>query len=210
MNTFLYTKALNQVDGEKQSNRYNYFLMMSFIAAILASAFFSNANASNKSSNEMNSMYVHEVLLNTEVAIELLHSSPEEAMEKISTSLMLINKIELQFDQNTFTKVQEDKSSLLPVSYTHYFPKVNISELSHDKALPVLSNKIKSNILYKGSSVKDVADTDAWFDYSFAKASLITVREAINANHSVEAMSHLKRVFEALYINPDFEVSEQS
>ena len=59
-------------------------------------------------------------------------------------------------------------------------------------------------MLYKGN----LQSEEAWFDYTFAKASLVTVREAIHAGHSVEAMSNLKRVFEAIYLSPEFNVSE--
>ncbi len=206
MNTFIYMKSKNMIETQKLRYKHSklhlvYALLVSMFLSISSSTVFATQTAEdvNVTTKTMN------VLMLTETAIEKLESDPQAALNHVVSALNMIHLIESSFSHNTLTELSSEKSAGTSASHTHYFPRLDVDEISNSSDLPTLSNKIKSDILYDGNN----ASGEAWFDYTFAKASLVTVREAINADHSEEAMRNLKRVFEAIYIAPEFNVSEK-
>ena len=171
------------------------FFMSISTGTVMAAKEAADVNVSEKSMK---------ILKLTESAIGSLESDPESALSNVEAALQKIKLIESSYTKNTSTELSQRKSAGLSASHTHYFPRLEVNDIRDNSKLPTLSKKIESDVLYKGN----LQSEEAWFDYTFAKASLVTVREAIHAGHSVEAMSNLKRVFEAIYLSPEFNVSE--
>ena len=171
------------------------FFMSISTGSVMAAKDSSDVNVTEKSMK---------ILKLTESAIGSLESDPDSALSNVEAALQKIKLIESSYTKNTSTELSQRKSAGLSASHTHYFPRLEVNDIRDNSKLPTLSKKIESDVLYKGN----LQSEEAWFDYTFAKASLVTVREAIHAGHSVEAMSNLKRVFEAIYLSPEFNVSE--
>ncbi|MDW3094892.1 MAG: hypothetical protein R8G33_04380 [Gammaproteobacteria bacterium] len=211
MNTILYSKSKSTLN-EKSQDKKMLKSKLTLTTALTVTMLFSTSNlfASNKDSQLDVSNYAYEILVNTEQALNNMTYQPKESLSYVTTSLDLIEKIESNFTQNTLTETNQDKKDRIAHSHTHYLPKLDLTELKNNETLPILKQKIKTDVVYKGESETSDYPNNAWFDYTFAKASLVTVREALNAGHSMEAIRNLKRVYEAIYIEPDFNVSEQS
>ena len=143
----------------------------------------------------------------TEEAIALLRINPDSSKTKIEQALTLIKDLDSYYTRHTVATLEKQGSTVVAASYKHYYPKVDLSLLHNKHELPTLSYKLKSNIVYHGDESKQSSSDGMYFDYTFAKASLITARDAINADHSLEAMANLRRVFEAIYVDPYFNVS---
>ncbi len=206
MNTFIYTKSKSMLASEKmEAKNSKSYLALALIVGLFMSIGSGSVFATQGAVDVDVADKTMKVLKLTESAIKNLDSDPGNALSNVEAALNKIKLIESSYAQNTLTELSRDKSAGTSALHTHYFPKLNINELSDQSKLPTLSKKIKSDVLYKGN----LNSEEAWFDYTFAKASLVTVREAINAGHSVEALSNLKRVFEAIYISPEFNVSEK-
>ena len=211
MNTFVYTKS-KSILNEKSQDKKMFASKLALTTALTAILLFSTSSvfANNKQNLPDVSNYAYEILVNTEQALNNMTYQPKESLSYVTTSLDLIEKIESNFTENTLTETNQEKHDRIAHAHTHYLPKLDLAELQNNETLPILKQKIKTDVLYKGEAdTSDKANT-AWFDYTFAKASLVTVREALNAGHSMEAIRNLKRVYEAIYIEPDFNVSEQS
>lgn len=206
MNTNIYMKSKSMLATDKGEAKYpRSYLAFALIVGLFMSISSGSVLATQGAVNVDVVDKTMKVLKLTESAIKNLDSNPDDALSNVEAALNKIKLIESSYAQNTLTELSRDKSAGTSASHTHYFPKLDVNELSDHSKLPTLSKKIKSDVLYKGN----LQSEEAWFDYTFAKASLVTVREAINAGHSVEAMSNLKRVFEAIYISPEFNVSEK-
>ena len=206
MNTFIYIKSNSILSSKKMNYKYSksYLAYVLFISLFIVTG--SGSVFATQSTVDVNvTDKTMKILKLTETAIENLNSDPKSALSNVEAALNKIQLIEASYTQNTMTEISHDRSAGTNASHTHYYPKLDINTLSNHSKLPTLSKKIKSDILYRGN----LGSEEAWFDYTFAKASLVTVREAINAGHSIEAMSNLKRVFEAIYISPEFNVSEK-
>lgn len=166
-----------------------------------------NAQAVNSDEQKNVSQMVIDTLVETEEAIALLRINPESAKNKVSQALSLINDIDAHFEHNTVASLAKEGSTVTATDYRHYYPSVNLQLLSNKQELPTLNYKLQSDIVYQGSADNTVTQDRLYFDYTYAKASLVTARDAIDANHALEAMANLRRVFEAIYVNPDFNVS---
>lgn len=209
MFTKIQSNIMNRDTGSK-SKMFGKNIMLASTFSVLALLGANNVIAKQDVGNSDASNYAYKVLLNTEAAINNFDDNPKQSLIHVKNSLDLIDKIESSFEQKTKTDVDDALSIGEATAYTHFLPKLNVGELRDNQDMPTLKRKINEEIVYSGNVDSQIQASDAWFDYTFARASLVTVREAINADHDVEAMSNLKRVFEAVYIAPDFNVSDQS
>ena len=146
---------------------------------------------------------VDTVLINTEKAIASLRIDGDLSLEKIDEAMEQIKKLESVYTAKVTTETDSKHNTEIAKSYTHFYPPLG-ETLTNAKALPNLSYKINSDILYKGQKDND----SAYLDYTFAKASLMTAKDTINDGDKLEAMANLKRVFEAVYLAPDFDVAD--
>lgn len=146
-------------------------------------------------------------LVHTEEAIALLRINSDSAKAKVSEALTSIKNIDAHYEHNTVASLQKQGSTVTATDYQHYYPRVDLHLLSNKQELPTLNYKLNSDIVYQGNAGSVGEQNTLYFDYTFAKASLVTARDAIDADHALEAMANLRRVFEAIYVNPDFNVS---
>ena len=166
-----------------------------------------NAQANHAVESKNVSNLVIDTLVHTEEAIALLRINSDSAKAKVGKALAAIKQIDAHYEHNTVASLEKLGSTVTATDYRHYYPRVDLHLLSNKQELPTLNYKLDSDIVYTGNEDSKNAQKDLFFDYSFAKASLTTAREAIDANHALEAMANLRRVFEAIYVNPDFNVS---
>ena len=152
---------------------------------------------------------VDSILLGTEDAIAALRIDPQLSLSSINQAIEAIKKLEQSYDYKVVTKTKDMQNSQVAKGYKHYYPPVSQNLLDNVGALPTLSYKINTDIVYKGSE-EDKHLTNAYFDYTYAKASLMTAKDAINDNDKLEAMANLRRVFESVYLAPDFKVAKNS
>lgn len=148
---------------------------------------------------------VDNVLINTEKAIAMLRIDADLTLQNIEEAIGSIKKLESAYSTKVTTETDTKYNTEIAKSYTHFYPPLG-QTLENNSALPNLSYKINSDIVYKGRDADD-EPTSAYLDYTFAKASLMTAKDAINDGDKLEAMANLKRVFEAVYLTPDFEVA---
>lgn len=199
MNTFIYTKALKM-------KSLNYLTFPAILAFFLLSGW-QNTQASYSDEQKNTTHLALDTLVHTEEAIALLRINPELAKNKIEHALGRINEISAYYTHNTVVALESQGKSVMVDPYLHYLPKIDLSLLENQNQLPTLKYKLDADIVYRGNIVNPPSANNLYFDYSFAKASLLTAREALNANHSLEAMANLRRTFEAIYIDPAFNVS---
>jgi len=150
---------------------------------------------------------VDNVLLSTEKAISTLRVNDDLSLKNINFAMDQIEKLENAYKVKVSTETDTKYNTEIAKSYEHFYPPLGETAVNID-ALPNLSYKINSNILYKGSD--DDLINNAYLDYTFAKASLKTAKDAIVDGDKLEAMANLKRVFEAVYIAPDFDVAKSN
>lgn len=211
MNTFIYLKAQSLPTVlNKKVNRREYKFCLASLLIILMLFATNNVLANLQQNANLNtSKYAFDILVNTQEALNNVDMKPADALASVNQSLKLIEKIQSNFHENTLMEFQNSNSQNGLVTYTHLLPRLDVGMLSNSEELSTLKQKLDSNILYSGGDDAVGSKADAWFDYTFAKASLVSVREALNVNHTAEAVRNLKRVYEAIYISPDFKVSEQ-
>lgn len=151
---------------------------------------------------------VDSVLINTEKAIASLRIDGDLSLESIDEAMKQIKKLESVYTAKVTTETDSKYNTEIAKSYTHHYPPLGETLVNAD-ALPNLAYKINSEILYKGEENQEPL-TNAYLDYTFAKASLMTAKDAINDGDKLEAMANLKRVFEAVYLAPDFNVANNA
>ncbi len=151
---------------------------------------------------------VNSILFDTEDAIAALRIDPQLSLVMINQAIDAIKQLEQSYEQKVFTKTDDKHNTLVSKGYRHYYPPVGQEVLDNIGALPTLSYKINQDVLYKGSD-EEKHLTNAYFDYTYAKASLMTAKDAINDNDQLEAMANLRRVFESVYLAPDFTVGKK-
>ena len=185
-------------------NTYSHIKKLTALALISAVVFVNVSFAQTKdnlSAEHELPQLVNNVLLDTEQAIAMLRIDRDQSLDLVNQALATIKTLESSFSVNTITNSEKGNTH----SHNHFYPKVDLTELQKDQTLPTLTYKLESDILYQGTDKGD----SAFFDYTFAKASLVTAKDAIKVDHDLEAMSNLRRVFEAIYLTPEFEVTDQ-
>ena len=197
MNIYSYAKNLSANAAGGFRTATTAFIASTFLLVGMQAA---HANVSDEKSQLPHK--VNQVLTDTEDAMAMLRIDPDKSYQLVKNALSNIEQIESAFNVKT---ISEEKGKQA-VSYKHFYPRVDIELLQKEQTLPTLTYKLESDIVYKGND-KDLQN--AYFDYSFAKASLATARDAIRADHSLEAMSNLRRVFEAIYVDPEFKVVDE-
>ena len=139
--------------------------------------------------------WTQNALVNTEQAIALLRIDRDASLEKI---------------ESKYAPVAEEAmvSPYVDQRVVHSYPQVNLEKIVQDGMLPTLDYKLNPQITYQGSEMAEAMDANtAYFDFTLAKASLMTARDAIKVDHDLETLANLRRVFEAVYVNPEFEVA---
>ena len=202
MNTLIYQKA-------QKMKSLTYLSFPALLTFILLTGW-QNVQANNATNQATPSNLVIDTLLYTEEAIALLRINPESSKTKIEQALTLIERIDSHYPHNTIASVEKKSPTTITYSHKHFYPQVDLSLLNSAHQLPTLTYKLKSNILYHGDTAKQPSADNLYFDYTFARASLKTAHEALDANHSLETMANLRRVFEAIYIDPNFNVSTEN
>ena len=154
---------------------------------------------------------VADVLRNTESSLLSVESNTWDSLQHVENALQSIREIKNTLSPDTHV---EAKSPLVIDENKEYwfkYPSVDKGTLYNKEIFPTLHSKYKSGVFYQG-----VIDTDqerefsAYFDYAFAYASLRTARDALSVSKFKEANIALKWVFEAVYLRPNFYVSEQN
>ena len=199
MNTLIYLKVLKM-------KSINFLTFPAILAFFLVSGW-QSTQASYSNEQSATTHLAIDTLAHTEEAIALLRINPELAQNKVEHALALINDISAYYTHNTVANLEIQGKNVVATSYHHYYPKVDLSLLENQNQLPTLKYKLDADIVYHGDIAERPSVNNLYFDYTFAKASLITAREAINANHPLEAMENLQRTFEAIYVDPEFNVS---
>lgn len=149
-------------------------------------------------SNEKQNVKACNILADVESALTLLRINPDEALNRVNLALSSIEKLDKLYDHyTTVEKITGDDSSIAYV-YEHYYPEVS-GPNNH------CSNYVIGFIKEKYSKV-DISKDRIFFDYSLAKAELITAKHAIINGDALEAKNSLKRSIQAVYVNPDFNV----
>lgn len=186
----------------------SYMTIPALLTFILLSGWQSaQASPSHAAEQKNVSNLVIDTLVHTEEAIALLRINPDSAKAKVNHVLSLIKEIDAHYEHYMVASLEKQGSTVTATDYLHYYPRVDLHLLSNKQELPTLNYKLETDIVYQGSDNTLATQNGLYFDYTFAKASLVTARDAIDADHPLEAMANLRRVFEAIYVNPDFNVS---
>ncbi|MFK7793997.1 MAG: hypothetical protein AB8B89_01485 [Gammaproteobacteria bacterium] len=181
------------------------FYLLAPIALLLSFALIKPALANTNSQQEVVPNAVNSVLEETENAITAIRVNPSTSLASVEQAIKGIELIEDSYAHKTVTHTDSKYNTEIANSYEHFYPRLDEETLKNVNSMPTLSYKIESDIVYKGSN-QDLHSTHAFFDYTFAKASLISAKNALKGDDSLEAMSNLRRVFEAVYLAPDFNV----
>ena len=184
------------------------FSLASF--AILIAILLAVASNSHAKETDLSSQLVTEILTDTEEAIAILRIEPKTSLFNIKSALEAIEQLEAYYKKEVSSELKEKGNTVIATSYTHFYPSVDLDEIYRERSLPTLSEKIDFDVVFNGDDKVKKKNKIAYFDYSFAKASLKTAKDAIGVEHDLEAMSNLRRVFEAVYLNPSFNVSSQN
>jgi len=202
MNTLIYTQGKLMTNTDSKQSLYFLAPIILLLGFSLAKPVVANANIDN----EVVPRAVNNVLEETENAITALRIDPSAALTSVKQAINSIELIEDAYAHKTITHADNKYNTEITNSYEHFYPRLGEETLKNINSMPTLSYKIDSNIVYKGSN-KDLHLTHVFLDYTFAKASLISAKNAIKGEDSLEAMSNLRRVFEAVYLAPDFNVA---
>ena len=203
MNTLIYTQGKEMTKNDIKQPYYLLAPIALLLGFALAKPVLANTDA------QYVTKAASDVLQETQNAITQLRIDPNTSLTSVKQAIQAIEMIEDSYAHNTVTHTDSKYNTEIAQSYEHFYPKLDEQTLKNVNSLPALSYKINRDIVYKGSN-KDLHATDAFFDYTFAKASLITAKNAIKGNDSLEAMANLRRVFEAVYLAPDFNVSSNN
>ncbi len=180
---------------------------------------FANNNVSDKNisnSSENVESLVSDILKDTEASLALVESNSETSLKHVNNALTLIKEIKKELSPDTHAESKSPLKINNTKEYWFIYPRVSENIINNSEIFPTLHSKFNTNILYRGDKhgIKTnkfkTNKLSAYFDYAFAYASLITAKEALIANNYQEAKSSLRWVFEAVYINPDFNVVEVS
>ena len=201
MNTFTYLK-----DKSGDLNSGTTLLSLIVATMLLLGFTMKPVFASSEINKNLVPEKVDNILIETEKAIASLRIDPSMSLTSINLAIDAIKQLEKTYEHKVITKTKEKYNTEIAKGYEHYYPPLSDHIVSNINALPTLSYKVNSNILYRGQDVDDNKLTNAYLDYTFAKASLMTAKDAINDNDALEAIANLRRVFEAVYLTPDFNV----
>ncbi|MFK7816454.1 MAG: hypothetical protein AB8B92_08960 [Gammaproteobacteria bacterium] len=150
---------------------------------------------------------IMKVLKNTEQSLSLVESNTADSLQNVENAITSIRDIKQYLSPDTHV---EAKSPLFMDSTAEYwfkYPQVNQSLLNNSDTYPTLNKKLQTGVLYGSEATnKSQKQVKGYFDYAFAYSSLKTARDALLVNNYREAKSSLKWVFEAVYINPKFNV----
>ncbi len=144
-----------------------------------------------------------DILSLTEHSIASLRTDTSASLGFIDNALSKLILIEDYFLKNEHLKYQP--RNFLYTSKQLY-PMIQLNELRKGNVFPTLKYKIRNQ------SIRCVDNYEklniAYFDYISAKASLNTAKNALLVDHKLEAIAHLRKVFEALYLDKQVTVSK--
>ena len=144
-----------------------------------------------------------DILSLTEHSIASLRIDTSESLSFIDNALSKIILIEDYFQGNEHQKHQT--TSILYTSKQLY-PMIQLKELSEGNVLPTLKYKIRNQSILRVDNYENI--NIAYFDYISAKTSLNTAKNALLVDHKLEAIAHLRKVFEAVYLDKQDTVSK--
>lgn len=167
-------------------------------------------NKNELSTKDMHSQVdtlIKNVLKNTEQSLALVESNTADSLQHVENAITSIRDIKQHLSPDTHV---EAKSPLFLDNYAEYwfkYPQVNQSLFNNKGTFPTLSTKLKTGVLYGSETTNNSQESvNGYFDYAFAYSSLKTARDALAVNNYREATSSLNWVFDAVYINPVFNV----
>lgn len=159
-----------------------------------------------KSTGEAINQKSMQVLQLTEEALRVLRINPDESLAKVEEALTLIELIEQSNGGFAVSTRNDTSNRYTQVNHAYQYPLLDRSMFEENTEYTALKSKFKQDILYIGNEKKANKKLEAYFDYSFAKGSLQTARQALKAQHGVESMRALNWVFEAVYLSPEFDI----
>ena len=175
-----------------------------------------NSMANITSLSEVNKntieILVKDTIKNTEKSLLVIESDSITAQHYLDEALKSIKHLRDILSPDTHA---EYKSPIILDSSKEYwftYPQVSNHIFENEQDFPTIHSKLNSEILYRGignnNLDKDLNEQSAFFDYAFAHASLLSAKDAIKSDNHREAKRALKRVFEAIYISPDFLITK--
>ena len=191
--------------------RIRSILSYSFVGGLFVFSQSSIASIQNAAEIKNNSVenLVTEVVHNAEKSLPLVDSDTTAALQHVEEALKLVNSIKENISRDTHAEAKSPLVHEESKEYWYLYPRVDKKILSNKADFPMLHSKYSSGVLYKGESDKKTQnDSYAYFDYAFAYASLLTAKDALQANELLRAKIALKWVFEAVYITPEFLISK--
>lgn len=154
---------------------------------------------------------IKDVLKNTEQSLALVESNTADSLQHVENAIASIRDIKQKLSPDTHV---QSKSPLLMDNTAEYwfkYPEVDQSLFSNKDTFPTLNTKLSSGVLYGSEATNQSQEAvNGYFDYPFAYSSLKTARDALTVNNHGRAIISLKWVFEAVYINPEFNVVGQN
>ena len=156
------------------------------------------------------SKLVAQVLKSTEQALSLAKDNSEDSFKYVQGAIVAVQNIENMLSADTHANSKSPVLSGNSKEYWFLYPGVDNALFNNNAEYPTLNQKLKSGVLYRGNLTSEPINFTAYFDFAFAKASLLTAKDAFTVQHTQEAIRSLRRVFEAVYISPDFLIATQN
>lgn len=152
---------------------------------------------------------ITKVIKSAEKSYPLLENDMQAALPYVNRAITSIRGIKEELAKDTHAKAKSPLIIDNSKEYWFIYPKVNSNLFENQSDFPMLTSKFNTGILYHGTkqASKNENKANAYFDYAFAYASLKTARDAIQSNKLREAKIALRWVFEAVYINPEYLIS---
>ena len=183
------------------------FSLSSYPTASLA---YSHQVQVNTQLEDQVSKLVVQVLKSTEDALPLVKDNSSSSLMHVQDALVAIREIESLLSPDTHVKSKSPNVVGNIKEYWFLYPRIDDVIFENILEFPTLIQKYRTGVLYQGNIISKPIDFTAYFDYAFAKASLLTAKDALTVEHTREAISSLRWVFEAVYISPNFMISQQS
>jgi hypothetical protein len=150
------------------------------------------------------SYYAAQVLIHTEQALQSIDTRKENSIADVQDALKCISRVEQIIQLHQKNQSQSPNKANLERGTDGIYPALENSLFSNASGMPTLTNKVRDRTIYRGADSANAGEMQAYLDTAFAKASLITAKLALEAGNQTEARNALNRVFEAVYLFPEF------
>lgn len=182
-------------------------LCLSLLLPLNAFAHDHGKSNSNLDENEKIHQLIFDVLKNTEESLATVEKDTWNSLQHVENAINSIHMLKKELSPDTHKKAKSPEIIVDNKEYWFIYPVVSEDILKDRSNLPTLHSKKKSGILYKGNMPKS---NNSYLDYAFAYASLKMAREALTIEDYDDARTSLLWVFDAIYMQPGFNVAKQS